>query len=146
MKEVRSLKPVFEKMVSALRDRMEDPEDDEKDAIEAQLNDVYTRWDYIEETVNRRENIMDELQPKVEEYHGMEERIALWLPEAEDKLKRLPKIGTVSMKEYNTEVKVIFLLCTLSPRWKCIALFYGEFIHSHQVKRLCDLVIQMCNG
>ena len=104
---MRALKPVYEQMVIVLKDKKRYAGEDESEVVESQLNDLSLRWEAIEDVVTRRETMMEELEPKVVDYHEGKERFVFWLQETEEKLKHLPK--NVAPKEYNNEAKVCVL-------------------------------------
>lgn len=106
-KEVKSLKPVYEQMISKLDEKLTQAEEgDEKEKLEHQVNDLTERWENVVEKVNNRQNVIEEFVPKVEDYSAKEQKFVTWLNDTENKLKNVPKIGQITISEYNQEVKV----------------------------------------
>ena len=105
-KEIRALKPVYEQTVNILNEKRDQSIGDEKDILDSQLNDLTLRWEVAEEAVHKQGILMEELEPKVKEYHESKNRLAFWLRDAEEKLEVLPRVGDIGSKEFNVEVKV----------------------------------------
>ena len=105
-KEMRALKPVYEQTVNFMTEKKDEVKEDEKEALESQLNDLSLRWEAIEESVNKQEILMDELEPKFKEYNEVKDRFSFWLQETEEKFEALQETGDATSKEFNNEAKV----------------------------------------
>ena len=109
-KEVKSLKPVYEQMISKLDEKLTQAEEgDEKEKLEHRVNDLTERWENVVEKVNDRQNVIEEFAPKVEDYNSKEQKFVTWLSDTENKLKNVPKIGQITITEYSQELKVCYV-------------------------------------
>ena len=98
-------------MISKLDEKLTQAEEgDEKEKLEHRVNDLTERWENVVEKVNDRQNFIEEFAPKIEDYSSKEQKFVTWLNDTENKLKNVPKIGQITISEYNQELKVYFLI------------------------------------
>jgi len=107
VKEMAPLKKLYDRLMKAadkVVDTLEDGE--EKDQTVEKVNDMKKKWDDINEKIDKRDKLIDEIEPLAKDHHNKKQPFDDWLTEAETSLKDLEPVPT-TVEEYNKLCKAV---------------------------------------
>jgi len=107
VKEMAPLKKLYDRLMKAadkVVDTLEDGE--EKDQTVEKVNDMKKKWDDINEKIDKRDKLLDEIEPLAKDHHDKKQPFDDWLTEAETSLKDLEPVPT-TVEEYNKLCKAV---------------------------------------
>lgn len=110
--DVHQLEPLFEKITKSASETLTTLESgNERDELQAQIDDLTSRWDEINKKISDRKEKLDQVTPVAKKYAEAVRSLEPWISVTEEKLASLDPISC-DEKTFSREEKIIEALNT----------------------------------
>lgn len=108
VKEVALLKPLYDQLINSADNVISALEPgEEKDATERKVDDIKKQWKEISENVQKRDDLIDEVEPLARSHNNEKQSFNEWIVQPEKTMKELEQVPTTREEHfaYKKEVK-----------------------------------------